>query len=110
MGIVVTVEDIEVGLGVMIFHIVGHQGARHIEVAGIIHHGTRPMVEGLGGKGPDHFHILHMVALIGGMLVDLGDALLSLIWSLKMESKYLCNGCGTFDYQFVPIYVVFFPD
>lgn len=76
-------EGIGVDLAVMIIHIEvtveGLQGAHHIEVAGIIHQGTLPMVvEDLGGRGPDHFLILHMVAQTGGMLVDLGDVFRSL--------------------------------
>ena len=81
MGIVVTMEGIEeVDLVMMIMDIVvtveGLQGTHHhIEVVEIIHRGTHPhlMVEDLGGTGPGHFLILHMVAQIGGMLVDLGD-------------------------------------
>ena len=77
----VTMEGIEeVDLVMMIMDIVvtveGLQGTHHhIEVVEIIHRGTHPqlMVEDLGGTGPGHFLILHMVAQIGGMLVDLGD-------------------------------------
>jgi hypothetical protein len=72
--LVVTVEGIGVDLVVMIILIIGLQGAHHIEVAGIIHQGTLPTVEGIGGKGLGHL-MLHMVAQIGGMLVGLGDIL-----------------------------------
>lgn len=61
----VTVEGIEeMDLVEMIMHIVGLQGSHHTEVVEIIHQGTHhhPMVEDLGGKGPGHFLILHMVA------------------------------------------------
>ncbi|CAJ1930556.1 unnamed protein product [Sphenostylis stenocarpa] len=75
----------EVGdLVVKIMHIVvsveGLQGARHIEVVETIRQGIHRhlMLEDLGGIGPGHFHILHMVAQTGGMPVDLGDLFCSL--------------------------------
>ena len=100
----VTVEGTEVDLDVMIIHIEGLQGAHHIEVAGIIRQGARPMAEDLGGKGPGHSLILHMVAQTGGMLVDLGDAFG--YRSLKRESKNPCNYYGTLTMCFC-LYVMY---
>ena len=75
--VVVTGEGIGVDLVVMIIHIIGLQGVLRIVVAGIIPQDTLLMaeVEGIGGIGLGHRHMLHMVAQIGGMLVGLGDIL-----------------------------------
>lgn len=81
---IVEVEGIGVDMVVMIIHIAGLQGPpHHIEVAGIIHQGTLPMVaEGIGGIGLGHL-MLHMESQIGGMLGGLGDILQSLFCYLS---------------------------
>lgn len=73
----VTGEGTVMVLAVMSIHVVGLQGVHHTEVAKIIHLGTHPIGEGLGGIDLGRSLILHMVAQTGSMLVDLGDVVLA---------------------------------